>query len=231
MALCGNRQVEVAGRGSFGLVLIATYRGTTVAVKRVIPPKKTLNGISSIRSSTSVKNRRASDDSNNNTRRQSSMLESIKEYVRKRSSIFSSSDDNSTTKDKFDFDNNVDEPVDNGTQDEGLKTVQQFGKSRRRSSLLSYFSADDTSLGGSFRHGAGVDMVYADGENLDTSILSTRSIDESMPLIITKTKMNQRGKESGGYDSVATATSSSGHYSLSFKHLKQDFIAIFHKLM
>jgi len=217
---------EVAGRGTWGLVLIATYRGTTVAVKRVIPPKKTLNGISSIRSSTSMKNRRASDDTNNdNTRRQSSMLESIKEYVRKRSSIFSSSDDNSVTKDKFDFDNKIEELDDNGTQDEGLKTVQHFGKSRRRSSLLSYFSADDNnSLGGSFRHGAGVDMVYADEENLDTSILSTRSIDESMPLIITKTKMNQRGKESGGYDSVATATSSSGHYSLSFKHLKQDFI-------
>jgi hypothetical protein len=30
---------EVAGRGTFGLVVIAEYRGTTVAVKRVIPPK------------------------------------------------------------------------------------------------------------------------------------------------------------------------------------------------
>ena len=213
---------EVAGRGTFGLVLIATYRGTTVAVKRVIPPKKTLNGISSIRSSTSMKNRRASDDTNNdtnnNTRRQSSMLESIKE---RKSSIFSS-DDNSATKDKFDFDNKIDEldDNDNGTQYEGLKTVQHFGKSRRRSSLLSYFSADG-SLGGSFRHGADngvVDMVVADEENLDTSILSTRSIDESIPLF-------KRGKESGGYDSVATNRISSGHHSsLYFKNLKKDFV-------
>ena len=29
----------VIGRGTFGLVLLSTYRGTTVAVKRVIPPK------------------------------------------------------------------------------------------------------------------------------------------------------------------------------------------------
>ena len=30
---------EIAGRGTFGLVLIAEYRGTKVAVKRVIPPR------------------------------------------------------------------------------------------------------------------------------------------------------------------------------------------------
>ena len=30
---------EILGRGSFGLVLLAEYRGTQVAVKRVIPPK------------------------------------------------------------------------------------------------------------------------------------------------------------------------------------------------
>lgn len=30
----------IAGRGTFGLVLIANYRGTTVAVKRVLPPKE-----------------------------------------------------------------------------------------------------------------------------------------------------------------------------------------------
>lgn len=34
---------EIAGRGTFGLVVIAEYRGTTVAVKRVIPPKARLN--------------------------------------------------------------------------------------------------------------------------------------------------------------------------------------------
>lgn len=31
---------EILGRGTFGLVVVATYRGTKVAVKRVIPPKK-----------------------------------------------------------------------------------------------------------------------------------------------------------------------------------------------
>ena len=31
---------EVLGRGSFGMVLLAEYRGTQVAVKRVIPPQK-----------------------------------------------------------------------------------------------------------------------------------------------------------------------------------------------
>lgn len=30
---------EILGRGTFGLVVVATYRGTKVAVKRVIPPK------------------------------------------------------------------------------------------------------------------------------------------------------------------------------------------------
>jgi hypothetical protein len=33
---------EIAGRGTFGLVVKAEYRGTTVAVKRVIPPKDRL---------------------------------------------------------------------------------------------------------------------------------------------------------------------------------------------
>ena len=33
---------EIAGRGTFGLVVKAEYRGTTVAVKRVIPPKDKL---------------------------------------------------------------------------------------------------------------------------------------------------------------------------------------------
>ena len=35
-----NNPVEILGRGTFGLVVQAEYRGTTVAVKRVIPPKK-----------------------------------------------------------------------------------------------------------------------------------------------------------------------------------------------
>eukprot|EP00571_Detonula_confervacea_P002410 CAMPEP_0172315400 /NCGR_PEP_ID=MMETSP1058-20130122/25061_1 /TAXON_ID=83371 /ORGANISM="Detonula confervacea, Strain CCMP 353" /LENGTH=1336 /DNA_ID=CAMNT_0013029473 /DNA_START=176 /DNA_END=4186 /DNA_ORIENTATION=+ len=35
--------VEIAGRGTFGLVVKAEYRGTTVAVKRVIPPKDRAN--------------------------------------------------------------------------------------------------------------------------------------------------------------------------------------------
>ncbi len=34
-----NDPPEIAGRGTFGLVVKAEYRGTTVAVKRVIPPK------------------------------------------------------------------------------------------------------------------------------------------------------------------------------------------------
>lgn len=35
---------EIAGRGTFGLVLLAEYRGTKVAVKRVIPPKAKTGG-------------------------------------------------------------------------------------------------------------------------------------------------------------------------------------------
>jgi len=35
---------EIAGRGTFGLVLLAEYRGTKVAVKRVIPPKVKTGG-------------------------------------------------------------------------------------------------------------------------------------------------------------------------------------------
>ena len=35
-----NDPPEIAGRGTFGLVVKAEYRGTTVAVKRVIPPKE-----------------------------------------------------------------------------------------------------------------------------------------------------------------------------------------------
>ena len=34
---------EIVGRGTFGLVLLAEYRGTQVAVKRVIPPKMEFN--------------------------------------------------------------------------------------------------------------------------------------------------------------------------------------------
>jgi hypothetical protein len=35
---------EILGRGTFGLVLLGEYRGTQVAVKRVIPPKTTATG-------------------------------------------------------------------------------------------------------------------------------------------------------------------------------------------
>eukprot|EP00592_Proboscia_alata_P011203 CAMPEP_0194365924 /NCGR_PEP_ID=MMETSP0174-20130528/13911_1 /TAXON_ID=216777 /ORGANISM="Proboscia alata, Strain PI-D3" /LENGTH=1196 /DNA_ID=CAMNT_0039140815 /DNA_START=168 /DNA_END=3758 /DNA_ORIENTATION=- len=35
---------KVLGRGTFGLVVLAEYRGTKVAIKRVIPPKLNLNG-------------------------------------------------------------------------------------------------------------------------------------------------------------------------------------------
>lgn len=61
----------VVGKSTFGLVLSAEYRGTEVAVKRVIPPLATLitkndgkdSGSSSIRKSDAIKikNRRASD--------------------------------------------------------------------------------------------------------------------------------------------------------------------------
>ena len=34
---------EIAGRGTFGLVVKAEYRGTIVAVKRVIPSKERVN--------------------------------------------------------------------------------------------------------------------------------------------------------------------------------------------
>ena len=37
---------EIAGRGTFGLVVKAEYRGTVVAVKRVIPPKNTVGRVS-----------------------------------------------------------------------------------------------------------------------------------------------------------------------------------------
>lgn len=40
---------EIAGRGTFGLVIMAEYRGTTVAVKRVIPPKEIVNTIESMK--------------------------------------------------------------------------------------------------------------------------------------------------------------------------------------
>jgi len=41
---------EIAGRGTFGLVVKAEYRGTVVAVKRVIPPKNTVNRASFLES-------------------------------------------------------------------------------------------------------------------------------------------------------------------------------------
>ena len=40
-----NEPPEVAGRGTFGLVTIAEYRGTHVAVKQVIPPKEKVASI------------------------------------------------------------------------------------------------------------------------------------------------------------------------------------------
>lgn len=45
---------EVAGRGTFGLVLMAEYRGTTVAVKRVIPPKKQASSTTTTKSLTTT---------------------------------------------------------------------------------------------------------------------------------------------------------------------------------
>ena len=47
---------EVLGRGQFGLVLCAEYRGTKVAVKRAIPPKKKIKKFASGSSSSSGKN-------------------------------------------------------------------------------------------------------------------------------------------------------------------------------
>ena len=56
----------VIGRGTFGLVLLAEYRGTTVAVKRVIPPRemvKSRRGSSSSSESVGVGKRRGSTSS------------------------------------------------------------------------------------------------------------------------------------------------------------------------
>jgi len=39
-----NEPPFVIGRGTFGLVLLAEYRGTTVAVKRVLPPRPVVHG-------------------------------------------------------------------------------------------------------------------------------------------------------------------------------------------
>lgn len=33
-----NQPIEVVGQGAFGVVVLAQYRGTKVAVKRVLPP-------------------------------------------------------------------------------------------------------------------------------------------------------------------------------------------------
>lgn len=38
-----DEPAQVLGQGTFGLVLLAQYRGTSVAVKRVIPPKQSSN--------------------------------------------------------------------------------------------------------------------------------------------------------------------------------------------
>jgi len=51
---------EIVGRGTFGLVLLAEYRGTQVAVKRVIPPKVSKAHKSAMRNS---RDRRSSADS------------------------------------------------------------------------------------------------------------------------------------------------------------------------
>eukprot|EP00588_Corethron_pennatum_P001339 CAMPEP_0194299158 /NCGR_PEP_ID=MMETSP0169-20130528/60564_1 /TAXON_ID=218684 /ORGANISM="Corethron pennatum, Strain L29A3" /LENGTH=1505 /DNA_ID=CAMNT_0039049229 /DNA_START=234 /DNA_END=4748 /DNA_ORIENTATION=- len=55
---------EVIGRGTFGSVLLAEYRGTNVAVKRVIPPqKKSKVGSSKIDMTTSFENNPSKQDS------------------------------------------------------------------------------------------------------------------------------------------------------------------------
>jgi len=56
---------EVVGRGTFGLVLLAEYRGTQVAVKRVIPPKTKLNNKKSVKRNSNE----ASSSGDDNTER------------------------------------------------------------------------------------------------------------------------------------------------------------------
>ena len=51
---------EIVGRGAFGLVLLAEYRGTQVAVKRVIPPKVSKNHKAAVRTSLFGRGRRSS---------------------------------------------------------------------------------------------------------------------------------------------------------------------------
>jgi serine/threonine protein kinase/ABC-type phosphate/phosphonate transport system substrate-binding protein len=45
-----NEPPEVIGQGGFGVVILGQYRGTKVAVKRVLPPTKARSGSSSLRS-------------------------------------------------------------------------------------------------------------------------------------------------------------------------------------
>ena len=216
---------------TFGLVLIATYRGTTVAVKRVIPPKKVYTGMSSLQSNISMRSGIANNSDNEggdsmnivsktpNTRRRSTLLVSIKEYVSsRRDSLFSSASSNISDT-KFDFDNN--ERGGNGSL---IRTTKQTRERQRRRSTLSYVSDDnsfsdvlDIDGGGAHNDHEGkvvdtVDEEMADKQDyLDTSILSTSSSrDETMPLIINTNRRASLTKEkpkSAGYDSLGGSSS------------------------
>ena len=87
-----NDPPEVAGRGTFGLVLIAEYRGTTVAVKRVIPPRMRYKG-----RGRDASNRRGSDSASHLLKRRSSVLTNDDSQDLSKSSI-------NTNDDLFDFD-------------------------------------------------------------------------------------------------------------------------------
>ena len=121
---------QVAGRGTFGLVLVAEYRGTTVAVKRVIPPRMRYKGKG--RGPSSRRGSALNDASNHPKRRRSSMLNIIRGSANDDDTLDLSNSSIRTNDDLFDFDD--DEDLDGGVAASGNQIDEEKGggtKSKR----------------------------------------------------------------------------------------------------
>ena len=112
---------EVAGRGTFGLVLVAEYRGTTVAVKRVIPPR--LRHRAKGRGSSSRRGSALNNAPRAPRRRRSSVLNVMRGPANDDDTLDLSNSSIRTNDDLFDFD-------EEGLGDDSVANGEQFDEEK-----------------------------------------------------------------------------------------------------
>ena len=194
-----NDPPEVAGRGTFGLVLIAEYRGTTVAVKRVIPPRMRYKG----------RGRGASS-------RRGSAVNSASHLPKRRSSVLTNDDSQDLSKssintndDLFDFDD--DEVV--GTGDCDATNGEQFDEEKGGGSKI----LGNARKGGKRGQRPSLGLVPGSLRRL-----SLHNVEETMPLNSTR-RSNRRSSMAAvpnhfGYDSLSGDAIKNRRYSTDTYH-------------